>query len=314
MTKLYTAFIKCLAAPMLLTACFATLKAAKAAAPQHKVTYWKKLIVSHRMDGITIVTLTYYSSMPNGPVMSESLLNGKFSQYLLAPHGMGGLFWTEAGNKAALNIFSLVKLVKLRSSQIGYNRVKQLSGWPSDIHPFTLNPNFKPAPPPPFYASKTTASIGSLKKTGAAVFEGHKCLILQQHSQNLGNAGKQIDRFWWDVQTHYIWKEEDIIYPPANSPTPPTRRVTYVKWVRPMKRTPAEVFRFPAATKVLVPGILGSLAVPPGGIKVKPPASRSYLGCDLSPEIRSLESVKGTKNETHYALPGHVPTPNHKRN
>ncbi len=236
--------------------------------------------------------------------MSEVLQNNTMVQDLLAPTGMSGMIWDEAGGVANLDFFSLVKLAKLRSKQIGYNHVKQLSGWPADIHPFVVSPHFKAPPQPRFCASKVPKSVSSLKRVGSAVFEGHHCLILQQSARNLGSVGNMVDRFWWDVHTHYIWKEEDTIYPPPSSPNPPSRQVTYVKWVRPMKRPPADVFRFPAGTRVVVPGILGNLPVPPGGIRIKPPADSSpYLGLSFTAQLRYLESVKGTKNEIHYTIP-----------
>lgn len=272
--------------------------------PHSSATYWKRLIVSHRFHGYSITTLTYYSTDPHGPIMSEDLQHGEMSQYLLAPNGMSGLLWDEAGNMANLDFFSVVKLVKLRSQQIGYTTVKKLSGWPADIHPFVASPHFKIPAPPRLYASKILQSASPLKRVGAAVFEGHQCLILQQPAIKLGSEGNMTDRFWWDVHTHFIWKEEDTIYPPPSSPNPPSRQVTYVKWVRPMKRSPADVFKFPTGTRVVVPGILGNLPVPPGGLKIKPPLSSSaYLGLSFTAQLRYLESVKGTKNEVHYTVP-----------
>lgn len=276
--------------------------------PHGNVRYWKRMIVTHRFNGAEITTLTYYSTDPHGPIMSEALQHGKMSQFLLAPNGMSGLLWDEAGNSANLDFFSVVKLVKLRSQQIGYAKVKKLSGWPADIHPFVASPHFRIPAPPRFYASEIPKSVSSLQRVGASVFEGHQCLILQQPAIKLGSAGNIIDRFWWDVHTHYIWKEEDTNYPAPNSPKPPSRQVTYVKWVRPVKRSAVDVFRFPAGTRVVVPGILGKLPVPPGGIKIKPQGdSSAYLGLSFTAQLRYLESVKGTKNEVHFYKPGHVP-------
>ncbi len=259
------------------------------ATQRRELTYWKKLIISHRFSGLTITTLTYYSTSRSGPIMSEELVDGKMKQYLLAPCGMSGLFWDETAKKASLGFFSIVKLVKRRSHEVGYGTVKMLSGWPKGIHPFTFSPNFKPPRPPRYYPSKVASAISRLKNVGNTVFEGHKCLILQHKAKDLGNSGKMICRFWLDIRTHFIWKVEETIYPPANSPRPPSRDTTYVLWVKHMKRPPVEVFRFPAGTTVIVPGILGNLDVPPGGIKMKPPHGiNQYLGVDMNPQIRDL--------------------------
>jgi hypothetical protein len=237
--------------------------------------------------------------------MSEIESHGKFEQYSLSRNG---LVWFEYANYSCLSAKALIDLVKLRSQQIGYSRVRCLAGWPTDIHPLPFSPNWIPTPPPTYYVGKTVSKIGLLSKVGTDVFEGHKCLILQQRALNLGSVGKRIDRFWWSVRNHIIWKETDTDYPPPNSANPPTRHYIYLKWVRPMRRKPAQVFRFPATTKVVIPGILGNLLAPPGGIKIKPPATNNpYIGVDLKPNIQYLENVKGTKNEVHYYKPGHVP-------
>lgn len=271
----------------------------------HKGGYWKKLVIEHRINGLTVTLLTYYNSQPNGPVMSEIENHGKFEQDSLSRNG---LVWFEHSDYSGLSFTSVRHLVKLRSRQIGYSKVKRLAGWPSDIHPFIYSPKFIPTKPPKYYAGKTTSNIQPLKRVGTDVFEGHRCLILQQLGLNLGNAGTRVDRFWWSIHGHIIWKEVDTIYPPANSPNPPKRSVTYLKWVRPMRRTPAQVFRFPAGTKVIVPGIIGNLKVPAGGTKIKPPSPLSpYIGVDLGPALSYFERTKGTPNEIHFYEPGHVP-------
>ena len=296
--------VKCITVVLLVVTSIAAAIAGPTSKRQTNITYWKRLMVTRRFHGSTITTLTYYSTDPHGPIMSEDLQHGEMLQDLLAPTGMSGMLWHETGNVANLDFFSLVKLVKMRSREIGYNRVKKPSGWPADIHPFVVSPHFKVPAQPQFYASKVPNSIASLTRVGSAVFEGHHCLILQQAAIKLGSVGNMVDRFWWDVRTHYIWKEEDTIYSPPSSPNPPSRQETYVKWVRTMKRTPAEVFKFPADTRVVVPGILGNLPVPRGGMKIKPPVgSNTYLGLSFTAQLEYLESVKGTKNEIHYTIP-----------
>ncbi len=289
--------------PLVLAAWIASATAAQAAPPQ-KVTYWKKLMVSERLNGLTIVTLTYYSSDPNGPIKREDFKNGKFTEDLLAPHGMGGTVWVNDKNTFGLTSNALVRLVRLRSRQIGYAKVRRLAGWPLNLHPFPFSPYFIFGPMPLYGAGKIAHSISSLKKIGTDVFEGHKCLVLQDDAKDLGNAGKMVQRFWWDEQTHFIWKETDTTYPSVHSPNPPSRSVDFVKWVQPVKRSPAEVFRFPASARVVVPGILSGLPVPPGGIKMKMiPGGNPYIGASLAPMIKYLERVKGTQNEVHVIRP-----------
>ncbi len=289
--------------PLLLTASVVATIAARSV-PLPKVTYWKKLIVSHRVNGLTITTLTYYSSNPNGPVLREQLEHGKFTQDLLAPHGMDGPVWVNDKNTFGLTFNALVRLVRMRSRQIGYAKVRQLAGWPLDLHPFPFSPYFVLERQPPYSAGKIAQSISSLKKFGTDVFEGHRCFVFQEHPRVVGTSGKIVERFWWDEQSHFIWKATDTLYPPTDSPKPPSRSVDIVKWVHPMKRSPSEVFRFPASARVVVPAILGNLPVPPGGIKITTvPGGNRYIGASLASMIRHLESEKGTKNELHVLRP-----------
>lgn len=303
MTKNHSIRMLSVGMALLLAACIASTTAAKGAPPQ-KVTYWKKLMVSQQSNGYADTSLTYYSSDANGPLMREDLENGKFTQDLLAPHGMRGLFWVSYKNTFGLAFNALVRLVRLRSRQIGYAKVRELAGWPLDLHPFPFSPYFNFGPKPLFRAGKTAQSIASLKKVGTDVFEGHRCLVLQERAKDLGDTSKMVKQFWWDEQTHFIWKETDTTYPSVHSPNPPSRSVDYVKWVHPMKRSPSEVFRFPASAHVVAPGILGDLPVPPGGIKIKTiPGGNPYIGASLAPMIKHLERVKGTKNEVKVIRP-----------
>ncbi len=273
--------------------------------PPVKATYWEEETVLTGLYGFK--QIVFYTK-PVGPVVIGLLKNNRF--HLIGfKTSANGIRWEFL--KPGLmgpSYPDIIKRVKFLAKKVAPDAVERMANWPIGTPGFFQAP-IKQTAPPRYYAGKTVHSITDLRLLRVSTFHGHKCEVLGTKLISLGSQGTDQQLVYWDKQTGFIWRMDDIRIPPAGGVDPPSRTMAYVAFKRRITRIPTKYLRFPPGTRYILPSCLGSISLPGGGTRVALSPDTAFLGYSLQEQLINRSSPplppnKSTNRRLRTEIPG----------
>lgn len=246
-------------------------------------------------------TIEYYTLPRYNGVIQQITAAGQKITVAIRYHG---ILWNRTGKNPYIASFLFPKLIRKRVRQYGKLAIEKRCGWNAKVKGFEawmsepeifgrrwlqrqpkyLQLEYK------YQVGRHYPPIHYLTLSKKVVFLGTRYNVYITPKVKSGNDTLQYS-YYQNPVTGVIGRQDIMTFPSASSPAPPTRSTVYMAFMRRIAQIPQALLHFPPHARVIVPGCMGKIPLPPGVELIKLSPDKQYLGYSVKPAMDTFTSI-----------------------